>query len=135
MIQDIITQMLQVNSLFLIIIFVAFIVIAYKIFKLVMEAVIIGVLSAAFPFIANYLGIASVPITIDSVLWYGVMGIAIFFIYSSINGLVKVVGFFLSPFKGLFGEKDKKKVKERVIIREVPAKEKDKKEHSNDKDD
>ena len=119
-IDDLLANIAHVDSTFLIIIFLVFIVIAYKIFKMVMKAAIVGIISASFPFLLSYVGIATVPITLSSVIWFGMAGIAIFFIYSAINGFLRIIGFIFSPFS-------KKKDKEKVIIKEVVKEKEDKK--------
>jgi hypothetical protein len=106
---QILSYMQQVDSTFLMIIFFIFIILAYKVFQTVMKAVIIGVIAASFPFIANmFLGF-NVPITINSILWFAITGVIMYFAYSFISGGVKIVKLVLKPFNWMFKKKDKKK--------------------------
>lgn len=105
---EIMSQMQQINSVLLIVIFLIFIILAYKLFQTMIRAVIVGVIAAAFPFVANYFGF-SVPITLNSILWFAITGVVLFLAYSFISGGIKIVKIVLTPFKWLFRKKEKKK--------------------------
>lgn len=107
-IAEVFSQMQQINTIFLFIVFFIFLILAYKIFQTLVKALIVGVIAAAFPFIANMFGM-NVPITLSSVLWFAIFGVALYFAYAFISGGIKIVKIVLSPFKILFRKKQKKK--------------------------
>lgn len=87
------------------IIFLAFIVIAYKIFQFVAKAFIVGIIAALFPIFANmFLGF-NIPINIQSILWFALLGIEIFLVYSFLLSIGKIVKIITYPFR----RKQKKK--------------------------
>ena len=104
---EIFSQLMGMNSILLFIIFFIFIILAYKLFQTVIKALIIGVIAAAFPFIANALGF-SIPINLNTILWFAIFGVLLYFAYSFIAGGVKIVKLVLSPFRWLFRKKEKK---------------------------
>ncbi len=105
---QIFSQLQQVNSIFLLIVFFVFLILAYKLFQTVMKAIIVGVIAAAFPFVANMFGF-SIPITLNSILWFAIFGVVLYFAYAFISGGVKIIKLIFSPFKVLFRKKEKKK--------------------------
>jgi len=105
---QIFSQLQQANTLLLFIVFFIFLILAYKLFQTVVKALIVGVIAAAFPFVANMLGF-SVPITLNSILWFAIFGVVLYFAYAFISGGVKIIKIILSPFKALFRRKEKKK--------------------------
>ncbi len=113
---DLVSQMLQANTALLAAMLMIFIFMAYKLFKLVIKAAIIGAMAASFPVVASLSGLP-VAITLDNIIWFGLLGVLAFFAYSSISTLYKVGSFISRPLTGGKGN-----VKERVIIREVPEK-------------
>ena len=113
LILGIIQALSQLNPIILGVIFLGFIVIAYKIFQALMKAFIVGVISATFPVVANLLGM-DVPLTISSVVWFAVFGVTAFMLYASIAGGAKMAGFAMKPFTKLFSRKPVQK----IIIRE-----------------
>ena len=98
----------QVNTIILIAVFLIFIILAYKLFQTAIKAVIVGIIAAAFPFVANFLGF-NVPLTLNSVLWFAVTGVVLYFAYAIISGGVKIVKIVMSPFRWLFKKREKKK--------------------------
>ena len=106
----------EVNTMLLLGVMVVFIIIAYKVFQYMMRAIFAGVVFGAFPFVANFLGIA-VPITLGSILNYAVLGVTLFFAYASIRNAVRIMRFVLKPFKGMF-----ERPKERIVVKEVERK-------------
>lgn len=115
---DLARQLTQANTVLLFVVFLVFIVLAYKIFQAMIKAFIVGVIAATFPVIANLMGM-DVPITINNIIWFALFGVAAYLLYATIAGGAKIMGLVMRPFRGLFGKKPVQK----VIIRE---KEKDK---------
>lgn len=105
---QIFSQLQQANSILLFIVFFVFLILAYKLFQTVIKALIIGVIAAAFPFVANMFGF-SIPITLSNILWFAIFGVILYFAYAFISGGVKIIKIIFSPFKILFRKKEKKK--------------------------
>ncbi len=110
------TGMIQEPTLILFFgLFFLFILLAYKVVKMLVRALIIAVLSGLFPVFANmFLGM-SIPVTIDSVLWYAMTGAEIYFVYHIIVSFGKLGDMILKPFRG---KGSKTKTVEKVIIME-----------------
>ena len=91
--------------------FFLFILIAYKVVKLLVRALIVAVLAGFFPVFGNMVLCMSIPITLDSIIWFAMTGVEIFFVYHIIVSIGQLGEIFMKPFKG-------KKVKtvEKVII-------------------
>ena len=117
----------QVNSIFLIIAFVIFILIAYKVFRAIMKALIIALLAGIFPLVMYFMG-AYEPVSLwdmfQTMMWFSLAGVAIFFVYSTMSTAAKIIKAVIYPFRFLFREKGKK---EKVIIRERVVEKEDKK--------
>jgi hypothetical protein len=100
------------NLLLFFALFFIFIILAYKVVKLLVRALIVAVIAGLFPFFANmFLGM-SIPITIGNVIWFSMTGVEIFFVYTILMSIGKIASIITSPFRG-----GKKKV-EKVIIME-----------------
>ena len=84
------------------VIFVIFLFVAFKVLKVVVKAIIIAVVAAAFPFIARYIFGMEIPTTIDSILWFVITALGLYFIYAFIRGGYKLANF-------AFGGRGKKK--------------------------
>ena len=108
------TGMIQEPTLILFFgLFFLFILIAYKVVKLLVRALIVAVLAGVFPLFANmFLGM-SIPITLDNIIWFAMTGVEIFFVYHIIVGIGQIGEILLKPFK-----KGKVKKVEKVIIME-----------------
>ncbi len=117
---EIISQMLQLDTMSLFIVLFLLIIIAYKLFKYLMKVFMTGMVFALFPIIANLIGIP-VPLTFQSVMWSALFGIMAYLVYSMARMGLKVVSIVLSPFKRMFKKKPKV---EKVIIKEVEKKDK-----------
>ncbi len=113
LIPDILTKLTQLNTVLLLAVFLVFIVLAYKIFQALIKAFIVGVIAATFPVVASLMGM-NVPLTISSVIWFAIFGVAAYLLYATISGGAKIVGFVMRPFRALFTRKPVQK----VIIRE-----------------
>ena len=90
------------NMIVLLIVFVIFIVVAYKVFRIIMRTVVIAVLAALFPFIADYFFNMNIPINMNSILWFVITAVGLYFVYFFVRGGYKLVHF-------AFGGKKKKK--------------------------
>ncbi|MFH1445288.1 MAG: hypothetical protein ABIF08_02290 [Nanoarchaeota archaeon] len=111
------TQIAQLNIVLLLALLFIFVFVAYKLLKVLMKAMIFGVLGAVFPFFATYVGI-SIPLTITNIIWFALLGVMAYIMYAILMGGVKTLKLVTSPFRGMF----KTKHKEKIIIREqVPV--------------
>jgi len=120
--EDLFTGMIQEPTLILFFgLFFLFILIAYKVVKLLVRALIVAVLAGFFPVFGNMVLGMSIPMTLDSIIWFAMTGVEIFFVYHIIVSIGQLGEIFMKPFKG-------KKVKtvEKVIIVEK-GKDKDEK--------
>lgn len=114
---EIMNGVAQINTVLLAAVFLFFIVIAYKVFQALIKAFIVGIIAAAFPIVANLLGM-DVPLTFTSVIWFAIFGVAAFMLYATISGGAKIARFAMKPFGALFRKKNVKT----VIIREKETK-------------
>ena len=99
-------EIAQTNTVLLLIVFFVFILLAYKVFKMLLKAAIIGVISMFFPIFTYLVGFTN-SVTISQVLWFGIAGISLFFVYSVVSGGIKLISWIFKPFKALFKEKKK----------------------------
>ncbi|RLI96535.1 MAG: hypothetical protein DRO99_04275 [Candidatus Aenigmatarchaeota archaeon] len=108
------------HPILLFIIFIAFIGIAYKVFKALIKAVVIGIVAALFPFFANYIGVA-MPTDINTMMWFGTFGVLFFIVYKIVHG-------FLSAGSSIVSGGDKGRIRReaRKEIRRQMEKEKNK---------
>ncbi len=113
LIPDILMKLTQLNTVILLAVFLVFIVLAYKIFQALIKAFIVGVIAATFPVVASLAGM-DVPLTISSVIWFAIFGVAAYLLYATISGGAKIAGLVMRPFRGLF----RRKPVQKVIIRE-----------------
>ncbi len=120
---ELVLRFVQMNSLFLILVFVIFIFIAYKVFKAVMKALIVAFLSGIFPLVMLLMGMYQ-PVSLwqmfQTMVWFSLAGVAMFFIYSTMSTAAKIIKAVISPFRFMFRRRSKEKVivKERIIERE-----------------
>jgi len=80
---------------------IVFLVMAYMIFKQVMKAIIIGAISASIP-IALYLLGFGVELNLQTIIWFGLAGIATYFIYDVISGWFRIIRIITWPIRRLF---------------------------------
>ena len=85
---DVLGTIAEINPIFLFIIFILFVFIAYKIFKILVKALIIGIIAALFPFFANYIG---VPMATDlnTMIFFGIFGVLFVPVFKIVHGVVK----------------------------------------------
>ena len=116
-------QVLQLDTMLLVILGIVLIIVAYKIFKYILKLVFTGIIFAFFPLIANFIGL-EIPLTIQNILWSALLGIVVVFVYGIISTGFKVTKIILAPFKRKF---DRPRV-QKIIIREEHEEKKDKKD-------
>jgi hypothetical protein len=102
--------------------FFLFMLIAYKVVKLLVRALIVAVLAGLFPVFANMFLGTSIPITLSNILWFAMTGAEIFFVYHILVGLGQIGEMLSKPFR-----RDKVKKVEKVIIMEKGKDKDDKK--------
>ncbi len=103
---DFIAQIAHSNALVVAAFFFLFVILAYKAVQMLMKAFVIGLISASFPVVAFFLGL-DVPLSIGSVLTFGIFGASAYILYSMITGSVKLMKLITSPFRRFFREKPK----------------------------
>jgi hypothetical protein len=114
----IIQQMLTLNPVILFGLVFLVVIIAYKVFKFVFKALLVGIAFATFPFIANMFGMG-IPVTVTNILWSSFFGIVLFIIYGAISMSYKLTSFVFKPFRKAFD-----KPKQRVLVKEYERKKK-----------
>ncbi len=111
---------MQINTILGIGIVFGLILIAYKIFHLVIRAIITGFLASFIPAAALVLGIdIGIPLTLNNMIWFGVLGISTYLVYASVSMGAKTVRLLMKPLNFLF----KNKPKEKIIIKEIKKEE------------
>lgn len=101
--------------------FFLFIIVAYKVVKILFRALLIAAISGSFPIVANVFFNIPIPITIANILWFAMLGAEVFFVYHILVSIGKFAELITKPF----GRKGKKT--EKIIIREVVKNEKEEK--------
>jgi hypothetical protein len=81
---------------------VVFLVMAYMIFKQLMKAFVIGLVSAAIPVMLYLLGV-DIGLSVQTVIWFGLAGIATYFVYDVINGWMTIIRIITWPIRHAFG--------------------------------
>jgi len=128
-------QFMQLEVILLFVGFFIFIIIAYKIFRVVTRALLIGLIGAAFPVVVNFLGFSSlfgveIGLNFQNIIFFALIGIVAFIVYYIISGIVKVTKAVASPFRGGDKGKIRKEIKKEL---EKKEKEKNKKENRDKK--
>jgi hypothetical protein len=77
---------------------VVFLVMAYMIFKQLMKAFVIGMVSAAIP-VALYLFGFDIGLSVQTVIWFGLAGIATYFVYDVVSGWMKILRIITWPVR------------------------------------
>jgi len=117
------TEIIQEPMLWLFFIFFfLFIIVAYRVVKMLTRALIIAAISGFFPIFANFILGMPIPVTLENIFWFAITGTEIYFVYHILVGFGKIAEF----FNKLFSRGKEKKV-EKVIIVEK-SKDKDEKE-------
>jgi len=90
---------------------IVFLVMAYMIFKQIVKAIIIGAISASIPIVLYLLGF-NIELNLQTIIWFGLAGIATYFIYDVISGWMKIIRIITWPIRRLFRRDKKPKEKE-----------------------
>jgi len=123
MITGLFAGIMEMNIILIFALVLIFVVLAYKVVKIVMKAVLFGIIGAICPFFLNYIGIMAIPITLTNILSFALLGMLAYIFYAMLSGGVKTLKMVTSPFRSLFRRKEK----EKIIIRErMPSEEKKK---------
>ena len=98
------------------VIFIIFIVIAYKLVKFLFKAFIIGLVAALFPIVGNlFLGL-DIQISLFNIIWFAATGIGLFILYSIIKMGWRFLKLITAPIRWARrptkGKKEKQKEKE-----------------------
>jgi hypothetical protein len=88
----------------ILVLFIVFLFLAYKVFKVLVKTVVIAVIAGVFPLVARYIFGMDIPVSFDSILWFVITAIALYFIYCIAHSFWKMVHM---AFLG--GKKEKKK--------------------------
>jgi len=109
-------ELASASSIILILVFIIFVVIAFKLFKTLIKGIMVSVVAAVFPLVAIYFDIplpgffASMGL-LERMVWFGVLGLALFLIYSTISGVASIMKILTWPFRTLFKSSPKEKRK------------------------
>ena len=78
--------------------FIIFVFVIYKLFKIIVRASIISVAAFSFPWVASYMGL---PITanIETGITFAFIGLGLFFVYEFYNFIVQFFRLLAWPFK------------------------------------
>ena len=77
---------------------IVFLVMAYMIFKQLMKAFIIGIISASIPVVLYLLGF-DIGLSLQTVIWFGLAGIATYFVYDVISGWMAIIRIITWPIR------------------------------------
>jgi hypothetical protein len=109
-------ELASASSIILILVFIVFVIIAFKLFKTLIKGIMVSVVAAIFPLVALYFEIplpgffASMGL-LERMVWFGVLGLALFLIYSTISGVASIMKIVTWPFRKLFSGSPKEKRK------------------------
>jgi hypothetical protein len=103
-----------------------FLVLAYMIFKQLMKAFVIGIISAAIPIVLYLMGF-EIELSIQTIIWFGLAGIAIYFVYDVLSGWMHVIKILTWPFRAVL-RRSKKDKKEKQAKEKKDKKKEEKKE-------
>jgi hypothetical protein len=103
----------QPNVWLFFVLFFLFILIAYRVVKVLIRAAMIAVVAGLFPFFGNmFLGL-SIPINLENILWFAITGVEMYFVYHLLVNIGKLAEIITKPFK-----RDKTRKVERIVIKE-----------------
>ncbi len=132
---DFVSQLGTMNLLLVLAVFVVFIFLMKKVMKTLLNMIWISIASAAFPFVLGFMGY-SVPLNIDTIIFFIIMGIGLYFIYifarivytalGIIEKGAKIVAFPVTQHSKSRKEKTQKKMEEFIKEREQQQKEMEK---------
>ncbi len=84
------------SLILVLIIFIIFLILAFKVFKIIVKTIIVAVIAAIFPFVARFVFNMNIPITIDSILWFVITAVALYFVYFLVRGGWKIIHYAVS---------------------------------------
>ncbi len=87
--------------------FVIFVYFAYKSLKIAFHGLLVFTAAAIFPFFANYLLGTSIPTAIDSLLYYGLVGVILYLGYVFLGTITSILKVVTWPLRKLFSGGDK----------------------------
>ncbi|MBI4020832.1 MAG: hypothetical protein HY369_01175 [Candidatus Aenigmarchaeota archaeon] len=102
--------LLQLHPLFLVVIFLILVYLAFRVAFTIVRMLGTGLAFATFPFIANFLGIP-VPITLETLFWSVVAGVLTYLAYMSISFGTRIINLVFYPFRKAFSGPQQKVVK------------------------
>ena len=109
-------QVMEINTTLAIGFLFVLILMAYKMFKIAVRSIVIGILAALVPVAAVVLGIdIGIAMSLDNMLWFAIFGVSSYLVYVSVNMGMRTVKLVMKPFGFLFRNKPKKK----IIIKEI----------------
>ncbi len=89
------TELLTLENIVIFVVFVVVLFLAYKIFKILIRAIMVGVAGFAFPWIVNYLSIPlPIPADIDTGLKFALLAVILLLVVLSfkfIKGFFKII--------------------------------------------
>lgn len=89
----------QTDIVIFFVIFVIFIVIAYKLMKFVFKAFMVGLVAALFPIFGNLFFGLGIDISLFNIFWFALTGICLFILYSIIKTGWKFLKMITWPFR------------------------------------
>lgn len=99
------------NTLVFLGLLVVFVLLAYKVVKIMIRAAMVAVAAGLFPVVANVLLGTSFEISLGSFIRFAMLGAEVYFTYHLLTSIGKIAEFITRPFGG-----GKKKKVEKVII-------------------
>jgi predicted neutral ceramidase superfamily lipid hydrolase len=110
-----------------------FLIMAYMIFKQIMKAIIVGVISAYIPIVLYLLGFTT-DISLQTIIWFALAGIATYFVYDVISGWVKILKILTWPIRrALRSDKQPKEKPKKEKEEKKPEKQKEEKKKKEEK--
>ncbi|MBI4181552.1 MAG: hypothetical protein HY520_01115 [Candidatus Aenigmarchaeota archaeon] len=97
-------RLLELNPFLLLGVIVVAAYLAFRIFQTIVKMLITGIAFGLFPILANLLGIP-IPLTLQTILWSVILGIATYMAYMGLSFFFKVVNAVFSPLKKGFQKK------------------------------
>ncbi len=80
---------IKANQVLLILVFIAFLIIAKKLFNILTGSITTAIIAATFPFVLNRLGF-DISTNFDTIMYFMLLGVALYVIYHIISGVLKI---------------------------------------------
>jgi hypothetical protein len=100
------------NTIIFFMLFIVFMLLAYKVVKLLMRAAIIAAIAGAFPVVANVFFGMPFEISIGNIIRFAMLGTEVYFTYHMLVSIGKIAEFITRPF----GRGGAKKVEKIIIV-------------------